>query len=381
MGLIITPQADIDAYFESDALSQSTLKGLLKGFDNHMAEQSKEPAAIDPEHFIIGSAVDCILTGEHGEFEKQYYTSTLEKKPSEKEMSIVLQVYDELASNGVFDNEENSVTLGDCYDMVLMSCNDHVYQSKWKDETRVNKIVEAGSTYFDDLIAGYGKTILSQEQNAKIHNIVNSLRTNRRTKRYFDRESQSQMPPTHEFYYQLPIYFEYRGHKCKALLDLVVVVRNEEGVIEKIHPYDLKTMNGNTKYFLSPLKQRRYDIQAAWYTNALRIHFGVPNVDIMPFTFIVESTSFIGRPLTFELTPSLIQIGQSGRDAIKLIKNDLFNGQENMMQVDLVKPIKGIDQLLEEYEYYVEDGWREDKDIQEVDGHFKLDWEGFVYET
>jgi hypothetical protein len=377
MGVIISPQADIDAYFESEALSQSTLKGLLKGFDSFVADQKKEDTSTEVEHFIIGSAVDCILTGEHGEFNKQYYVSQLEKKPSEKEMSIIKQVYDELASEGVFDNEENSISLGDCYDMVKMSCDDHAWQMKWKTETRVTKIVEAGSEYFNDLVASYGKTILSQEQNQKIHTIVNSLRTNGRTERYFNRERQAEMPPTFEFYYQLPIYFTYKGVDCKALMDIVVVEYDTEGNIVNIWPYDLKTMSGNNKYFLNSLKSRRYDIQAAWYIRALSLHFKVPILEINPFTFIVESSTVPGRPLLFEIDKSLYEIGQSGREAVKLVDTNLFDEGKNV-NIDIVKEIKGIDQLMEEYLWYVEQGWQEDKDISEADGYMKINWEGFV---
>lgn len=373
MGLIITPQADITAYFESDALSQSTLKGLLKGFDGHMAEQSKEAPATDPEHFIIGSAVDCILTGEHGEFNKQYYTSTLEKKPSEAEVAIIQQVFDELDANDVTVD----LPLEGYLEMLVVAIQDQGWYNGKPGDKRINNLIDKGSPYFEDLKNGQGKQIISGEQANKIDTIVNSLKTNRRTKRFFDRKGQSQFPSTHEFYYQLPIYFKYKGHDCKALLDLVVVIRDEEGNIQKIHPYDLKTMHGNNKYFLSSLKQRRYDIQAVWYTNALEVYFDVSRELIMPFTFIVESTSFVGRPLIFELTPDLLKIGQEGRPAVSIIDTNLYDGSKDVTQVQLIKPIQGIDQLMEDYEYYVEDGWREDKDVQEVDGYFKLDWEGF----
>ena len=131
-----------------------------------------------------------------------------------------------------------------------MAIEQHDWQRNWKMETKVAKIIESCSSYFNDLKASYGKQILSSEQNSRIHNIVNSLRLNIRTRRFFDRENQASMPSNIEFYYQLPIYFEYEGIQCKALLDLVVVVRDEEGIITDIFPYDLKTMAGNTKYFL-----------------------------------------------------------------------------------------------------------------------------------
>ena len=52
-------------------------------------------------------------------------------------------------------------------------------------------------------------------------------------------------------------------------------------------------MNGDTYHFISSLKTRRYDIQAAWYTLALCDYFAIPlgNPILKPFMFVVESTT------------------------------------------------------------------------------------------
>jgi hypothetical protein len=380
MGINITPQPQIKAYFESPRLGQSTLKGLLKGFDSFLSNQDKDEKELhyeEKEHFIIGSAVDCILTGEAGEFKKQYYTSQLDKKPSDVEMSMTQQVYDELAGNGIFEKSENTIELKDCEDMIKIAIENHDWQRNWKMETKVAKIIDACSNYFNDLKASYGKQILSSEQNAKIHNIVNSLRLNRRTKRFFDRESQAAMGTNIEFYYQLPIYFEYEGIDCKALLDLVVVVRNEEGNIVEIFPYDLKTMAGTTKYFLSSLKARRYDIQAVWYTNALMSHFNVTREVVKQFSFIVESSTNPGKPLIFVVNDQLYKIGQQGRPAVKLIDTNFFH-PEMTADINIQHEIMGINQLIADYKFYEEQGWQEDKEIAERDGIMEITWEGLT---
>ena len=66
MGVVITPQSEIDKYFESDALSQSSLKKLLTGINSFLNNQKEESELFYTEkgHFIIGSAVDMLLTGE-----------------------------------------------------------------------------------------------------------------------------------------------------------------------------------------------------------------------------------------------------------------------------------------------------------------------------
>ena len=42
MAIKVTPQIDIDKYFESEALSQSVLKSLLGGYDKFLSNLKEE---------------------------------------------------------------------------------------------------------------------------------------------------------------------------------------------------------------------------------------------------------------------------------------------------------------------------------------------------
>ena len=78
--VFVTPQKEIDAYFASPALSQSYIKPLTSGLENFLSkakqykEEEQNEDGVDKEHLLIGSAVDCILTGEEGRFDDIYYT-------------------------------------------------------------------------------------------------------------------------------------------------------------------------------------------------------------------------------------------------------------------------------------------------------------------
>ena len=102
MGIIIGTRAEVNEYFESPAINQSTLKMLAGGLDSMMAQlakrkKDKEEGKPEPDYFTLGSAVDLILTGEEGEYEDAYYVSKMEKVPSEIERQIVDQVFNEVA--------------------------------------------------------------------------------------------------------------------------------------------------------------------------------------------------------------------------------------------------------------------------------------------
>tara|TARA_R110000851_G_scaffold97156_2_gene210680 strand:+ start:13527 stop:14663 length:1137 start_codon:yes stop_codon:yes gene_type:complete len=373
MGLIITPQADIDAYFASEATNQSSLKNLEGGLGGFMANLAKNKKDLEenkptPDYFLVGGAVDCILTGEKGEFEKQYYVSNLTKMPSEVEIKIVESVFNELANADMLDQ----VNYGDCYDSILAAADsvkngDKIgWQNNWKADTRVAKLIIAGLEYFDDLKASFGLKIISSEMRENIDRIVNSLKFNAKTKKYFDRDLQADQEHM-DFYYQLPMYFTYKGVECKALMDLVVVHKNPKGEIIRIEPIDLKTMSGNTLQFTGKVKQHRYDIQAAWYTMALAKHFDFPEEKIDPFKFVVESTTGVGTPLVFEITPQTLIHGKEGAPEGWFISD---NGER-----DLYYPArKGFEELMAEYIFYQEQGFKEDIIFEKYPDVILIDW-------
>lgn len=382
MGLVITPQSEIDKYFESDALSQSNLKKLLGGIDSFINNQKEESELFYTEkgHFIIGSAVDTILTGVEGEFENKYHVSVLEKKPSDTEMSIINRAFQDILDSYSEEQlkEQGIDELSKYPGSIQMAIEEHNYQPNWKTETKINKIVENGTLYFEDLKKAVGKQMLSSNEMVLISSIVSSLKTNPRTSKYFDRDALLRADKV-TVYYQLPIYFTYKGVKCKALLDMLIVIRDEAGKVVSVQAFDLKTMNGNTLKFPSNLKSFRYDIQAAWYTEAifakdstLKIDGLVPEV-LRPFTFIVESNSQPGIPLLYEIDEELLLTGKFGRP-------DLILQGKNENQVDVLEILKqkvvGFDELIDTYIYQSNNDWKEEKVITDNNGVLKIGWNG-----
>lgn len=379
MGVVITPQSEIDKYFESDALSQSSLKKLLTGIDYFINNQKEESELFYTEkgHFVIGSAVDMLLTGEKEEFDNHYYVSKLIKKPSEVEMSIIQRVLDDVKN--IHSKEENTIeyqTLDKYPGSIQMSIEEHGWQSNWKLETKINKVIEIGSEYFEDLKRGLGKQILTSEEKKLIDDIVFSLKSNPRTSKFFDRVALSRAELV-TVYYQLPIYFYYKGIYCKALLDMLIVIRNEKGEITSVQAFDLKTMNGNTLTFLSNLKKFGYHIQAAWYTEALlaeessfELAGKITKEMLRPFTFIVESNSYPGQPLLFEADEDILNTGKNGRKDLKI------KLPTNEYEDTVIRHVVGFDELVNTYIYQNDNDWKEEEIITKNNGVLKFDWNG-----
>jgi hypothetical protein len=373
MSVIVASKEEVQKYYESEALGQSKLKLLLGDISSFNKEFDSSA-----EHFLIGSAVDCILTNSREAFNAEYYTSEIEKLPSDAIIEILKLVHENLLEDyaeslEVITTEQETVSvtpfaefvgeLGNWEAYILEACERTGWQPRWGAEAKFKNVLVA-SDYFMDLCKAFGKTVISQSQANTIHTIVASLTGSPRTARYFDRRTLEDYAKV-EVYYQFPVYFEYRGVQCKALLDIVIVERNDAGEITGVTPVDLKTMNGNTYYFPSSIKTRRYDIQAAWYTLALEKHFG-PGL-IKPFQFVVESTSYQGKPLLFEVEQSLLEIGRAG--IVPVILSDI--------DVVLKQEVLGYEQLLDLYIYHSENGFNEERAIQEAGLQpLKVDWNG-----
>lgn len=351
-----TTKAEIDKYRESPALSQSNLKKLLSGLDTFMKEEPESETL----PMIIGSAVDTILTGEKGDFEEQFYVSTV-TKPSDTMEAMLVAVYESAP--------DKNLGLDDLKDLIGEVVTAFSYQPNWKMETRISKVVE-NFGYYEELKASAGKTVISSDTMIIIDNVVSSLQTNSTTASLFSTTEKANL----DFYYQLPIFWEYMGIPCKGLLDLLVVEKNADGFIHSVTPYDLKTMGDSTFKFIDSVKKRRYDIQAAWYTygllNCKNLPFNNPN-NLRPFKFVVESTTNPGRPIIYECSEEILNCGFSGLPELRL---------EGRI---IRKNILGFSQLMELYLYYEGQGWQEEKSILESNGKIILNWDnaGYYKET
>ena len=386
--LIIGTKEQIQKYREHPGMNQSTLKNVQYGLASFLKKQDEEgPIA----SFERGSAVDTILTGNEGDFKDLYYISALEKKPSDKEIEIVELIFNKLSS--IYEDSITQFGLDSpmIKGTVQQSIEETGWQPNWKIETRIEKITgnPLCQEYFDDLKKSIGKTILSQAQMEQINATVESLRTNEYTKDFFDRKSIMENDRVIVLY-QVPIYFSIDGIECKALPDIAtlflnkVEIENEDGTkevqttLKGIQLIDLKTTSKDTLEFFDAVMSYRYEIQAAWYIEAVqRVNEKFWNdlglvlskdtpTEILPFAFIVESITEPGKPLIYHMNESLIAQGREGT-------------QDIYYQDRLVKKGKrGFLSLMAELKYYQDNEFTEDIILQGKEGNLILGINGIV---
>lgn len=345
MSIIKTPRTVVKDYYESDAISQSELKIYFNSYDKILYEKQQESSSRllfneESNYNIIGSAVDILLTGTQEDFENEFYISVNEK-PSDLIISIVKQIYEKVSNS---DKDFDSLVF--FKDEILEAINDHNYQPKWKEETRINKIIDLGSEYFFELDNSKEKTVISAEDIVLVENIVDS----------FKKEYPKLFVETdNEVYHQYPVYFMYNNYKCKALLD-VIEFKNDGSIII----YDIKTTGDFVEDFPNAFRKFKYGVQSSWYTKAIETMF--PNKKVT-FKFIVQSKKQLGIPKCFEVSSNIYNrafIGYPKRYSIEYDANYC-----KMMQ--FYKPaILGIDDLLRIRNYYVSTNFEEDYNTKKV---------------
>ena len=274
-------------YLSNTAQSQSRLKKLLL-HPNLYANYDPNSDMDEPaEVTVIGDGVDLLLTqGEHI-FLKQFYFSTVER-PTGQMGDFVWHL---------FANRNDTMAENIAYEL-----------AGFKRDTLAKvreRFEKEGRAYYDDLIAGEGKKVVTPTQYNTIQVIANSLKTNPFTSKYILGNSQ------YKVYTQQAINFQYEGIECKGLLDLVVV----DTVNNILYPIDLKTTTTSLNYWVETLLKHRYDFQAAFYTEGLMrsdlSKYG-KNLKINNFRFIVESQKYPGSPLIYEMSNNLMALGKTG---------------------------------------------------------------------
>lgn len=354
-----TPNTEIEAYRKFPALNASKLKLLENGLDRY---KEKEDVELSSDSILIGSIVDTILTSPEGSFEERYIV--LEENieiPTEKKLDIVNKVF-ELVKEKDGDNINSEMILYE--DIIIDVLNNTDWYANRKLETRLTDVLNS-SSYFKFLVESDGKTIVPKKIYTKAMAVVDSLRANEQTAKYF---VESAMSDKFKILYQVVIYFEIvnpytnRVTNAKALLDFVVL--DTEAKI--IYIGDLKTTSGSCIEFKNSLLKYRYDLQSAFYRDAfiyvLTHNIPVCGIDLKDytlapyFTFIVESTTYPGNPVIYKADETVYAAGKYGRKSPE--GKHVFS--------------KGFQELVDEYEYLVDIGFTRDKIVDENNGILTL---------
>ena len=319
-------------YREIDALNQSSLKKILESPQSYLQAKKaqQENRKTTEEHFIFGSVLDIMLTGTKEEFESKYAVMDDSLKCSESVKAVIDNIIEECDS---LNTDLTDVTLDSLRDLILQHCNYLALYPTWKDDTKVNKIIELGTGYFEEVKVTIGKTIISETEYAKAVACKMALASDKYTREFVVKLHN----PNRTFFDKLIIEFNWRGYNIKGELDRVIVDHNTKTII----PIDFKTTSKNILGFNSDFWYYRYDFQAAVYKYGLTLHDSITKYldkgyKISDFLYIVVEKNLFHSPMIFRVNQKVIDIGFSG--------GTLSNG----------KSLDGFEQAMLRYEYAME---------------------------
>lgn len=369
-------------YKESPALNQSLLKILERGpelFQQKAVSKEEEDELVedleeykrDKRCHLLGSGAERLLTYGEEYFNECFYISQIEKAPSEAVCSILNHTLslllranippEELLAEGFLESDYfryRSHQAMDAYGYYADRA-----KPTWQKDTRFLGILKISNIedYWRSLVECENRKVITQEEFKIMLQIATNWARHPLIGGLFEDSSSVHL------YYQFPIYFKYLEEDCKALLDMVRI----DHTAKTIQIFDLKTMYGFTRYFPSSVRRFRYDIQAAFYTEALKQRIlGTPfeKYQILPFTFIVESTSHPGIPLMFPCPDDVLRIGENGfPDSHRVIFAEGFPHKERQVSIPIPgKP--GFADLILQYKWYRENGFTAHKDVVEQKG-------------
>jgi len=284
----------------------------------------------DESYFTLGSLVDCLCTTPE-EFHNLYYVMTVTKPGSD-----MMQKY---AEEYLATGSHTDALAASGYKSGITTPAKGKTESKWDIE---------GVPYYDALVAGKGKLVVSMEEYMQACQMKNILHKNEFTSKYFNDSNM----------FQVPIIWKYYGKECKALLDIIDIDHERK----TIRPVDLKTTGKSVLSFSSAYISYKYYLQAAFYTNALV--YAIKNdpsyaiykeYAVLPFQFVVIETGMYNPPHIFEVDDLDMVVAENG--------GQTANGYE----------VKGYKQLIEELEYHRTTGQYDYKqDVYENSGVVSL---------
>ena len=275
-----------EIYRADNALSYSKLAQFFRQGPNALISNEK----IDTPSLRFGSCVDTILTAPE-EFDDRFYVADIDKF-SDTIRKIVEDIY------GFVENvKEDDDSLDTLDDLILLNSLDKFeYQTNWKPETRIKKLIELGSDYYTVLKYSTGKTVISPQEFSEASQCVQTLKTHPFTYQIFECNEDE------EIFYQLK--FKTTIEDCdnsevRIMTDCIKINHKEKW----IQIYDLKTTGKDEEKFEESFDAWNYWIQAGLYEDVVDLITSADDYfsefNLLPFKFIVINKVNL-RPIVWD---------------------------------------------------------------------------------
>jgi hypothetical protein len=326
-------------------VSYSRLSNLANGPQAYKAGLEDDPSS---SALSLGSAVDLMLT-EPDKFNEEIYVMSAQKPGAEPMQKYV----EELHTSG--DKEKAWIASG-------YKINQARVEKKFEEE---------GKHYYYALQAAGDKKILDVEGMFQANQMVNTLKANPFTKKYFTPQDGT------ELMFQVPITWSFGIHEldsnktkpvpAKSILDVIEIDHRAK----TIQPIELKT--GAESFFKSFWRWKRY-LQGSMYQDAALSLFWqheptAEEYEIKNLKFIFADSNLIQPPIIYNMTDDDIVRGRDGR-TVRLTVSEYRH------EPDMRRPYKtkGYKRLAQELDWHQRtDQWEYSYDVFKNNGEVDID--------
>lgn len=304
---------------------------LLKRIDTSGPRAILEEFKGGSEVMEFGDLVDCLLL-QPEELDNKFYFKAVEKPTAQLleladavlESDIIPKYHDEIAAISDLSKELN------------------LFGSVKKEETRISKFNnDLFWNYLEAAEESRGKTVFSPKTLDDANQAIEILKTHHKTANIFHPSDNI------EEINQLKIKGEIKGKEVKIMMDKILINHESKTII----PYDLKCTDVRQKSFPYIFTKMKYYLQASLYS-AILIGWAkenYPDYVVTEFKFIVYSRAD-RYPFVWVVSDTWLNNGFYG-----------FVDYKN-------NKVKGVEELLEEYYYYVTtDNFTMERDFIEND--------------
>lgn len=376
----------IKMYEEAPGISQSQLKAALEGPASLTLAVKDELYYEDEEAKLFGNLVDRSLTFPEGL--SDFYQGECVSKPSAAIQSILNEAFDTIVRNykkddqplhdsgsplHLIDEEGQKFTISIIDKKVLETIQACMNKAEYSMNLKKDNVMEDSRLfgpmdkeglrrfkmpvdYWNDLINGYGKKLVSAEQMAQARTCLNQLRSHPATSFYTTDHAPVKGGAV---FNQVPIFQEWSNTEFKGLLDRVIYIPEIEDSKEHLIQVDFKTMSGPTSMFRSRARKFRYDIQGRHYTallKALLKNAGL-DIEVKPFTFVVNSVTHPYEPTIYRMTDIDMEVAyhgmtrQGGKSTVYMGGTDLV-----IREFSAEYRVEGILDAMVKLDWYRENG-------------------------
>lgn len=219
----------------------------------------------------------------------------------EKPSDAVCAIVDELFKVLTDDEFEELGALGEYKSTIGVLVEEFNYQSNWKLETRINKLIELGEDYFEYLkmVKTSPEIVLTSKEFATIMACSASIKSDPHISKILFPEDVSNDV---EILNEEEIYFDFRGFACKAKIDRLIVNHKKK----TFAIVDLKTTSKSINKFNEYFNLYDYGRQFSFYSLAAMQKY--PGYSLSMAACIATETTGYNRSRLFIVPHSVISI-------------------------------------------------------------------------